>query len=669
MSTRTQSRLEMVQLLRERQEAVLGRWRETMRARRAAVVAGEEMVDDIPSVLEAIADHAEGQESGPGPPLDMDGIERHATHRLAQGVELHELVLELAALRQCILQEWQARHADAASPGQVAAVSHSVDLVIACSVRRYIESRGRVLQAFDRIATAALESQRLHELLQRLLDVLLDASPEVDSGAILLREGDELVVKAAVGADGDVLGQRLRIGEGFAGKIASEGQPRLITGADIARRASPRGLGGGRPLRALYGVPLLQDGRLVGVAHLGSTTTSEPSPDERFLLRALADRATAGIVQHQLRQAMERKAAELGAVVEAIPEPVVVADHQGLRTANRAALALLGLRSTEEADARAATLGVLFDAREASSGAAVPLDRRPLARALAGETVDEELLVRRADSTEELIVRAAAAPVRVRGTVVAAVLVVSDLTRQRRDERERERLYREARQAIAARERVLAVVSHDLRSPLGTVLSAAAMVEDPDVEPATRSRVVMRIRRAVERMSRMVQDLLDMSSIEAGRLSVDAGTLDARIVVDDAVDGVRGEAEEHGCAVESDVEPGLPPVRGDRDRLVQVLGNVLGNALKVTPAAGRITVAARRAKDGVTYSVRDTGPGIPETVQASLFEAYERGRPGYKGTGLGLAIAKGIVEAHGGHIWIESRPGEGTLVCFTIPAA
>jgi signal transduction histidine kinase len=139
--------------------------------------------------------------------------------------------------------------------------------------------------------------------------------------------------------------------------------------------------------------------------------------------------------------------------------------------------------------------------------------------------------------------------------------------------------------------------------------------------------------------------------------------------VHESVDAAAPEAADRGCSVESEVHPELPLVRGDRDRLVQVLGNLIANALKATPPGGRITVAARADEQGVVYSVRDTGAGLAAETRARLFEPYWRGSAGYKGTGLGLAIARGIVEAHGGRIWVDSEPGRGSTFMFTVPVA
>ena len=211
---------------------------------------------------------------------------------------------------------------------------------------------------------------------------------------------------------------------------------------------------------------------------------------------------------------------------------------------------------------------------------------------------------------------------------------------------------RRARQAaeVATRSRdeVLATVSHDLQNPLQTIMLAAAMAEHQlpgsPGEPLRKQMGV--IRRAVQRMSRLIRDLLD-----------------------EAVAMIRLQADERSITVVVRAEPGLPAILGDRDRLLQALSGLLDNAVKFTPAGGTITLQAVRRDPAIELSVADTGPGIDPALQEHLFDRFWRaGGRDKAGTGLGLAIARGIVEAHGGQIGIDSRPGAGSRFYFTVPA-
>jgi signal transduction histidine kinase len=266
-------------------------------------------------------------------------------------------------------------------------------------------------------------------------------------------------------------------------------------------------------------------------------------------------------------------------------------------------------------------------------------------------------------------VRTAAAPVRLGDRVAGAVVVGTDVTGQKRNAQERQRLLEQAQQAVDDRDHVLAVVSHELGNPLNTVTMAIGILRELGAAPEIGQKSIASIMRAVERMKRMIRDLLDVSSIQAGRLAIDPRPLDARSLVEEVVEAFAPEATERGLAVTLETEEELPLIRADRDRLFQALANLVSNALKVA-TSGRVVVAARRHEEKeLMFSVSDSGPGIPKEQQERIFEPYWRGQSTYKGTGLGLAIARGIVEAHSGRIWVESQLGTGTAFHFTVPLA
>ena len=169
-------------------------------------------------------------------------------------------------------------------------------------------------------------------------------------------------------------------------------------------------------------------------------------------------------------------------------------------------------------------------------------------------------------------------------------------------------------------------------------------------------------------MNRLIQDLLDTTRMETGSLPIEPARVPAAQIV-------LGSEESHKALVASgslqlrvELPPELPDVWGDRDRLFQVFENLLGNAAKFTPAGGRITVGARPGEKEIVFWVADTGEGISAADVPRLFDRFWQARKGERrGAGLGLAIAKGIVEAHGGRIWVDSAPGQGSTFAFTVP--
>lgn len=357
---------QLAEFLRTHRDAILERWRAAVEERPAAQgLSLEALIDHIPDLLDAIADTGEAHLADGRARLDTETAERHALERLAEGMDLSQVVIELAVLRDCILQVWDKERAPGAARPEVRFLNRSVDRAIAASIDRYTLARDRTLKALDRISVAALEGGRLDDLLQRLLEVMVETTAAVDAGAILLREGDLLIVRAAVGLEKDPPAHAtMRIGEGFAGRVAAEGRPQSASKGQL-EAAAMGPLLAARGLRSAYGVPLLSEATVVGVAFIGSRSAPEFSDQDRRLLNAMVTRATAGIVQHLLR---ETAAAELAAVIESIPDAVLVGDAGGIRHANRAAFSMLGAQSVEDVNHRIYGPGNALNVRRASTG-------------------------------------------------------------------------------------------------------------------------------------------------------------------------------------------------------------------------------------------------------------------------------------------------------------
>jgi PAS domain S-box-containing protein len=238
-----------------------------------------------------------------------------------------------------------------------------------------------------------------------------------------------------------------------------------------------------------------------------------------------------------------------------------------------------------------------------------------------------------------------------------------------RDVTARKRAEAAMQEAIAARDRVLGIVAHDLRNPLSTILMTSSVLDRAD--PEQRQRAKERIVSAAKRMNRLIQDLLDVGLVEAGEMKVAREQVSPDELVRDAVEAQRCLADDARLEIRVDLERGVPDVFGDRDRLLQVFENLIGNAMKFTGAGGRITVGAASRDDDIVFRVADTGCGIAERNLPHAFDRFWQAaaRSSRLGSGLGLPITRGIVEAHGGRIWVESVLGWGSTFYFTIPKA
>ena len=227
--------------------------------------------------------------------------------------------------------------------------------------------------------------------------------------------------------------------------------------------------------------------------------------------------------------------------------------------------------------------------------------------------------------------------------------------------------------ALSVRDDFLGIVSHDLRNLLGGIVMSAGLLShgatDDDAVGKQLLAGTKRIQRYAARMNRLIGDLVDVASIDAGKLSMTPVDGDAAVLVTEAVDTFQAAASAAGIALSAQDTATSLPARFDHDRLLQVLANLIANAIKFTPSGGAILVHAERHQDGIRFWVGDSGAGIPGTMLESIFERFwQVGKNDRRGMGLGLYISRCIVEAHGGTIWAESREGTGSKLWFTLPA-
>jgi signal transduction histidine kinase/putative methionine-R-sulfoxide reductase with GAF domain len=640
-------------LIRERQAEILDAWERRARAEAvAAELSQPALRDHLPDLLARLAAAVEAGRTGAE--VSLEGFpEAHALHRLDLGYDLGTLVNEYTLLRSTILRTYRARSSGPPDLHDVERLDAGLDEAIRLSVAKYATARGRTLVALDRFAQAALGSDDMAALLPQLLAVVVDTVDAVDMAALFLFDGDRLHVAASVGMLEAFPKLELAIGEGFAGLVAAERRPLELRDAGRSPLVKLRALP--RDTKALYGVPLEDQERLIGVTYMGSRTANEFAREDTILLRAMASRATAFIVHARLRRAERDARARadgehrlLEAVLRQLPVGVALAEAPSGRVimSNASLERLLGPAAPAPSGAGAAAEAGLT--RGLHVGPAVA----PLARAVtSGEATEgEEIIVERGDGSRAVTIQSAV-PVRDgQGRVVGGVVAVVDIT-------ERKALEERLRATAEFRESFIGILSHDLRNLVATIGGTAhVLLAGGGLDPRT-SELVARIGRTSERMGRMIRDLLDFTRGRlGGGMPIAPQPVDLAEICGQVADEFRAAHpdREIRLEVEGDVTG-----RWDPDRLAQALTNLCKNAIDYGAPRAPVEVRAAGQDRSVELTVANTGPPIPADVLPTLFDPYRRAssREHRTGLGLGLFIVREIARAHGGTIEPRSLDG------------
>jgi len=693
----------LADFIRAHTEPIIASWKQ--RVFPSADVSDRAIGQHLTAILDRVADYVAAEPTENCLCLD-DLPKAHTVDRLLNGLDFGQVISEYSLLRQSILGSWDATTGAAIPVVELHKLDLAFDALIAQAAGRFARIRERLFQSVDRVTDAALASADVDVFLQDLLRVAIEATGTVHAAGVLLREENRLRLRAAVGLEDDVAsGFSVAVGEGFAGRVADHRQPFLIHhAAEDPNTLSPTIRRKG--VRGLYGVPMIQQGKVIGVAQFGSLTAVDFSEEDKLLFRTVVSRATAAVVKAQILADLRRAEGAQRFLAEASRRFAESLDYE----ATLDTIAQLAVPSI--ADWCVVDLVEDGRVRRVSVAHADPA-QEPLANELkAGHPVDSSAAVGigsvlRSGTTEwrgrlndrelEAIARdpehlALLRRLKLRAYVVVPILskgvllgtislvtaesnrrysesdvaVAEDLARRAAMAIENARLYAEARRAVHVREQVLATVSHDLRNQVNVVaIASELLLRTANLQDTAFGKPLAVIARTARSMKDLVNDLLDLASIQAGKLSLSAGPTPLASLVEEARDMHESAARAAGLRLTTDVIPHVD-VFADRARVLQVLSNLLGNAIKFTPSGGAIAVRASATDAEVTISVVDTGRGIPAQDLATVFEPY-RARGSGAGSGLGLFIAQGIVEGHDGRIWIDSREHAGTTVSFTLP--
>jgi len=550
------------------------------------------------------------------------------------------------------------RAADEGTLNLMTAIGHQVALV-----RRRVEAQATALQAMERTRDE--------------LETVLRALPD----AIAVRDPAGRVVYAnAVPPEADKLLSDLQ--HASAAELAANYQMWDEAGRPVGERDLPgaraaRGESEDRQLRVRrVGSPEAGD-RWLGVK---ATPVAGVSGGMRRVVTVLRD-VTAERRQQDWTRALAEAGSALLATAELTPALEDVAALACRALAGRCAIVL----RQPSGDLRLAAF--------ARTGAGAPTAEDP-ARAEAVRAATAAVEAGEASLIQEGARSRISVPLAWRGTVFGALVLeageegrrfgpgdlagAEELARRLALAVENIRLRGEGQESARSREDLLAIVSHDLRNPLGVVMASSALLlksplADPPGKEGRSKRQVEAIQRAGTRMNKLIRDLLDFAAIQAGRLTVSSHPRGVGELVREVFDAAKVQAEAKSLKLIDGSPESTLRVACDHDRVIQLFDSVVGNAVKFSGEGGSVTVAAEPDGDMVRFSITDDGPGIPAEELPHVFDrAYQAKRRNRDGIGIGLSIARGIVEAHGGRIWVESPAapnGVGTRFFFTLPAA
>jgi len=495
-----------------------------------------------------------------------------------------------------------------------------------------LERRLEELETIARIGRTVTAMLDLDEVLTTVVDAAVRLT-DAEEGSLLLLDDEsrELTMRASKNFDEEFARTfRLRVQDSLAGQVIASGEPFLL------EQTTPQKIKTSYLVHSLLYVPMESRGKFIGVLGVDNRTAGRSlTREDVAVMMAMANYASIAIENAQLYNRTESERRKLETILTQTENGVIVVDpERRLLLINRSACEAFQVE--QDAVGR-----LIMDVIE--DGALLNLVLAP------GD------LPRREEVTlkDGRIWNAQRTPI----PGVGQAIVMQDITHLKELDR--------------IKSEFVTTVSHDLRSPLTAILGYVELIERAGEVNAQQKEFVRRVQLSVEQITNLVNDLLDLGRIEAG-LDTNKENTPITVIARYAIDGLRGAAEAAGLTIEAALPEELPLVQGDPIRLRQMVGNLIENAIKYTPAGGRIRLEAHAQGEQVILRVSDTGRGIPAADQPYLFDKFYRASnvpDDSPGTGLGLSIVKSIVDNHRGRIWVDSKLGEGATFSVVLPKA
>ncbi|MES0359527.1 MAG: GAF domain-containing protein [Anaerolineales bacterium] len=513
------------------------------------------------------------------------------------------------------------------------------------------QRRTQVMTALAESASVITGSLDLDEVLQLILSQISDAlRVEVVSLALVDTQKEMLTFQASsVGTENSLIGNQVKLGEDLAGLVAKDGQGQIIPDTSKDDRFSleyEHNIEG--EIRAIACAPLRSRGQVIGILEAINPIGGRFDPNALEVLTGIGSLAGSAIDHARLFEQLQATNQRYHELFQDSIDSILISDwHGNILEVNRQAELFTGF---DETSLLTQSIDQLLTINKEQT-------RIDISNLAPGGTLTHE--------SKLITQQGKQIPV----YVYTRTVIVDDGTRLQwliRDLSERQKLDR-------LREDLISMVYHDLRSPLANVVSSldvfnAMLPQDGD--PAYRSLLNIALR-STERIQRLTNSLLDMSRLESGQPVVNLFSTSPVLLAVDAVEAVSPVAETKNQIIKLTVPADTPPVLVDGEMIRRVLINLLENAVKYSPPGGEVTLGADIKDDVARIWVQDTGPGILTLDQEQIFDKFTRLNPkgSQKGFGLGLAYCRLAIEGHGGKIWVESEPGEGSRFSFTLPLA
>lgn len=533
----------------------------------------------------------------------------------------------------------------------VQAISDQASVAV-LNARLYSETQrtARVMSALAEGAAAINSSLEMQDVLRRILNQTMQAL-QVETVALGMIDPstNDLIFQAAAGNNsGNIPGTRIPAGQGLAGKVIQMGRGLVVPAIKQDKNFGEADRLDGVEMRAIAIAPIQLHGKVIGALEAVNPISGTFDPDALVVMTGLGSLAGTTIDNSKLFEQLQNAHRHYRELFEDSIDPILITDWEGrILEANRQAVALSGYSNDQ---LHAMSIDQLHEVNWNKTGLSFETIKTGTSCTYEsgllrqdGGSLPVEVYARRVEFEHEESIQ----------------WILRDITSRK--------------ELDALRDDMTSMIFHDLRSPLGNIVSSLEMMSTLMPEDETLNSMLNIAKNSTGRIQRLVNSLLDINRLEAGQRIVDQNSIDPVALVRESIRDVEPSANARQHMLTNRALSVLPLVWVDVDMIYRVLINLLENAIKFTPAGGRIDIGAQTSEDGlfVRFWVRDNGPGIPPAERERIFEKFTRlrgkNKPG--GLGVGLAFCRLAVHAHGGDIWIDSEVGKGTTFWLTLPVA